>query len=76
MTFLAETYALPSNMSVPKPRRGKWFVEDGNTAQASRAAIDIDYRNIPPRPMATRAAAAWAYASAVWPAEVLTGTGT
>ncbi|NPC97829.1 aldo/keto reductase [Nocardioides sp. zg-DK7169] len=44
--ILNETYALSNGVQIPKLGLGTWFIDDGDTAQAVRDAVEIGYRNI------------------------------
>lgn len=43
---LNETYALNSNISIPKLGLGTWFIDDDKAAEAVRAAVKLGYRLI------------------------------
>src|SRR3954453_17397506 len=46
MTILTETYALSNGVEIPRLGLGTWFIDDGDAAEAVRAAVEIGYRNI------------------------------
>ncbi|GAA4672143.1 aldo/keto reductase [Gordonia humi] len=46
MSILNETYTLSNGVEIPKLGLGTWFIDDGDAADAVRAAIEIGYRNI------------------------------
>src|SRR5690625_149089 len=46
MTIFNQTYTLANGVDIPKLGLGTWFIDDGDAADAVRAATDIGYRNI------------------------------
>src|SRR5699024_5830567 len=46
MTIFNQTYTLANGVDIPKLGLGTWFIDDGDAADAGRAATDIGYRNI------------------------------
>jgi diketogulonate reductase-like aldo/keto reductase len=46
MTVLDETYRLSNGVEIPRLGLGTWFIDDGEAAEAVRAAVEIGYRNI------------------------------
>src|SRR3954464_4191176 len=46
MTILTETYTLSNGVEIPRLGLGTWFIDDGEAAEAVRAAVQIGYRNI------------------------------
>ncbi len=46
MSILDETCTLAGGIEIPKLGLGTWFIDDQNSADAVRAAIEIGYRNV------------------------------
>jgi diketogulonate reductase-like aldo/keto reductase len=46
MAILSETYTLSNGVEIPRLGLGTWFIDDGEAAQAVRAAVEIGYSNI------------------------------
>src|SRR5690625_2093154 len=46
MTIFNQTYTLANGVDIPKLGLGTWFIDDGDAADAVRAATDIGYRNM------------------------------